>query len=254
MSEVKTVWTILPAAGAGRRMRAATPKQYLHLLDGKSVMQCTLERLLALGLQRLIVAIAPGDSRAAAVCELLDPAQQDRVEVMTTGGLERADTVLNTLQALSGRAADDDLILVHDLARPCLCGADLDAVLTTAAGSRAGAILGTPVSDTLKRCVPWARRDDLPITETVSRDLLWRALTPQVIRYAVLRQSLEQADRSRVTDEASALEQFEYEVLMVAGRSDNIKITQPEDLALAAFIYRQQHEDGMALARAPAST
>ncbi|MAM89417.1 2-C-methyl-D-erythritol 4-phosphate cytidylyltransferase [Allohahella sp. A8] len=249
MSEATPVWVVLPAAGAGRRMRAAEPKQYLRLIDTKTVMQCTLERLLGLGLERLIVAVAPGDTRAASVLELLEPEQKERVEILATGGNERADTVLNTLQALDGRAADEDLVLVHDLARPCLCRSDLDAVVTTAVASRFGAILGIPVSDTLKRCVPLARRDtELPITETVPRALLWRAMTPQVIRYAALRESLEQAERKWITDEASALEQSGKEVLMVAGRSDNIKITQPEDLALAAFLYRQQLENGLAFA------
>ena len=229
-------------------MQATEPKQYLQLLPGKTLMQCTLERLIGLGLRRIILAVAPGDARVEGIVELLPPNERQRVEIMETGGGERADTVLNTLQALQPIASDDDLVLVHDLARPCLCQGDLDAVLTAAAAASSfGAILGTPVSDTLKRCAPDdGRGTGLTISKTVPRDRLWRALTPQVMRYRVLCQSLAEANRLQVTDEASALEQSGHRVQMVAGRSDNIKVTQPEDLALAGFIYRQQLKAGTA--------
>ena len=132
---------------------------------------------------------------------------------------------------------DDDWVLVHDAARPCLRRSDIDRLLERLAGHPVGGLLGVPVRDTMKRT------DDTGLIErTVTRDNLWHAYTPQMFRFAMLRDALEEALRRKllVTDEASAMELAGHRPLMVEGHGDNIKITRPEDLALAAFYLAQQ--------------
>ncbi|WP_116474311.1 2-C-methyl-D-erythritol 4-phosphate cytidylyltransferase [Zobellella maritima] len=215
------ITAVVPAAGVGRRMGATLPKQYL-MLAGKTVLEHTLERLLShQALERIIVAIGPEDTHFPT----LSLAHEPRIS-WVPGGAERADSVLNAL-----RQVTSDFVLVHDAARPCLARADLDALL--AAGRQPdGAILACRVRDTMKR-----GDGQGGIDRTVPRDELWHALTPQCFPTVPLCQALEQALNSGVaiTDEASAMEWAGFRPRLVEGRSDNIKITRPEDLALAAF-------------------
>jgi 2-C-methyl-D-erythritol 4-phosphate cytidylyltransferase / 2-C-methyl-D-erythritol 2,4-cyclodiphosphate synthase len=141
---------------------------------------------------------------------------------------------------LASRAAADDWVLVHDAARPCLSAGDLaaltDALETQASGATAafgGAVLAAPVVDTVKR-------ESATGIETVERAGLWRALTPQVFAYAQLRQALEDAARAgvSVTDEAQAMERLGVRAALVRGSPFNIKVTQAEDLKMAAAILK----------------
>jgi len=124
-------------------------------------------------------------------------------------------------------------VLVHDAARPCLHPADLRALIEAVGQDRVGGLLALPLSDTLKAADP-----DGCSARTVPREGLWRALTPQMIRYGVLRRALAlsiERDRT-VTDEASAVEALGMRPRLVAGRADNIKVTLPGDRAMAAAI------------------
>ncbi|MBU3824041.1 MAG: 2-C-methyl-D-erythritol 4-phosphate cytidylyltransferase, partial [Candidatus Oceanisphaera merdipullorum] len=216
---------IVPAAGIGSRMAADRPKQYLTLA-GATVLEQTLSRLLehsAIG--TIIVAISPHDCWF----EQLALAAHPRIK-RVLGGAERADTVLNAMAFVT-----TDWVLVHDAARPCLHGVDLDAVLK--AGCQAqGAILASRVRDTMKR-----GDGQGAISASVARDELWHALTPQCFSTDTLRQALSGALAAGVTitDEASAMEWAGFKPQLVEGRSDNIKITRPEDLALASFFLAQ---------------
>ena len=156
------------------------------------------------------------------------------------GGAERAHTVLNGLRALETYAAPDDWVLVHDAARPCVRHADIDSLLAAVAGHADGGLLALPLNDTVKRA-----DHNGCIEETVPRTGLWRALTPQVFRLAALRDALESAMRAgvEITDEASAMEYSGARPRLVHGHADNIKITLPEDLALAElFLLEQERE------------
>jgi 2-C-methyl-D-erythritol 4-phosphate cytidylyltransferase len=156
------------------------------------------------------------------------------------GGAERAQTVLNGLRALETYAAPDDWVLVHDAARPCVRHADIDGLLAAVAGHADGGLLALPLSDTVKRA-----DHNGCIEETVPRAGLWRALTPQVFRLAALRAALESAMRAgvEITDEASAMEYSGARPRLVHGHADNIKITVPEDLALAELFLREQERE-----------
>ncbi|ALM51637.1 2-C-methyl-D-erythritol 4-phosphate cytidylyltransferase [Halomonas huangheensis] len=230
-------WLIVPAAGAGRRMGSECPKQYLCIAE-RPVLAHTLARLhLAFPEAGLCLCLQADDPYFSA--EWVPFADYRRV----SGGEERVDSVLNALRAIESEAADDDLVLVHDVARPCVSIDNLLELAREATLSASGALLATPVADTIKRDDAAGR-----VQSTEDRRGLWQAQTPQGFRYALLRQALEMAlgaegiGASLVTDEASAVEALGLAPRLVAGRRDNIKITHPEDLALAEHILAAQRQ------------
>ncbi|TQV64060.1 MAG: 2-C-methyl-D-erythritol 4-phosphate cytidylyltransferase [Halothiobacillaceae bacterium] len=220
-------WVAIPAAGIGARMLADRPKQYLGL-HGRTV----LEHALACfdghpRVRGIVLSIALDDPYwSSLVLKTSTPVH------LVPGGTERADSVLQALELLDALAEGDDWVLVHDAARPCLTREDLDRLIETVEQDAVGGILAVPVRDTMKRANAEGR-----IARTEARNGLWHALTPQMFRLGLLRSSLIQA-RERglaVTDEASAMELAGHAPMLVEGRADNIKITRPEDLALAEF-------------------
>jgi 2-C-methyl-D-erythritol 4-phosphate cytidylyltransferase len=228
-------WALVPAAGVGLRMGAQVPKQYLTL-HGRSILDHSLDRLLDHPrIEGVYLALSPDDGWWPESGFFNDP-RVTRVD----GGRERCHSVLNALYALSGCAAADDWVLVHDAARPCLRRSDLERLIEQLSDHPAGGLLGRPVHDTMKRAGP-----DRRIEATVPREGLWHAYTPQMFRLGPLRQALERAlaEGRLVTDEASAMELAGDRPLLVEGAGDNLKITRPEDLALAAF-YLEQQEGG----------
>ena len=225
-------WVVVPAAGVGRRMGGAIPKQYLPL-NGRLVIDHALERLLLHpSVDGLYLALSDGD---AWWHDAEFAGHPDLVRV--PGGTERCHSVLNALQALQLRAHRDDWVLVHDAARPCVRRADINRLIEMAGAHEIGGLLGMPVRDTMKRT---DAADS--VLETVARDHLWHAFTPQMFRLGVLFDALSGALDAGflVTDEASAIEWAGHRPVMVEGHSDNIKITHPDDLALAAYFLRQQ--------------
>ncbi|OMQ22241.1 2-C-methyl-D-erythritol 4-phosphate cytidylyltransferase [Serratia oryzae] len=222
------VIAVLPAAGIGSRMQADCPKQYLTI-GQQTILEHAIHALLRHPrISQVIVAIGPDDRQF----HRLPIAQDPRVRV-TLGGQQRADSVMAGLQL----AGDAEWVLVHDAARPCLHADDLERLLAITAHSMVGGILAAPVRDTMKR----AEVGQNAISHTVERQDLWHALTPQLFPLALLKFCLQRAldEGATVTDEASALEHCGYHPLLIAGRSDNIKVTRPEDLALAAFYLTQ---------------
>ncbi len=216
-------------------MGSSVPKQYLPLA-GRTVLEHTLDRLVSHPrIAGVLVAISENDSRWSETGFAAHP----RVE-RVAGGRERCHSVMNALQALTGRADGRDWVLVHDAARPCVSHEDLDHLIEALADHPTGGLLGMPVHDTVKRT-----DEGLAVRETVSREGLWRAFTPQMFRLRPLHDALSDAlgRELTVTDDASAMELAGHRPLMVEGRADNIKITRPEDLRLAAFYLAQQEQE-----------
>lgn len=224
------LWAVVPAAGASRRMgTASAPKQYVALA-GRTVIEWSLAALLERpDLERIAVVLAAED----AWWPDLSVASNARLTT-AVGGPERVHSVLAGLAALS-HARADDWALVHDAARPCLSSSDLARLLDKLRDDEVGGLLAAPLVDTLKR----ADSSDRVLT-TVSRDLLWRALTPQMFRFGVLKRALELAIHNNlaVTDESQAIEALGLRPRLVHGDADNIKITVPDDLARAERILR----------------
>ena len=238
MSAPPIIWGIIPAAGIGARMQAERPKQYLALA-GQTILAQSITRLMAHdAVTGIMIALAADDADWTA----LDTTQFSKQILTTTGGATRAASVhcaVNALVALGGDLTNV-WVMVHDAARPCLRLADVDALIAAAIKHPVGAVLGLPVNDTVKRTN--AAGD---IIETVSRENLWRAATPQMFRLLDLQAALVQAEQAGVlvTDDASAMEIVGKPPQMVAGHADNIKITQPQDLVQAALYLRQQQEE-----------
>lgn len=213
-------------------MRTEIPKQYLQLA-GKPVLQHTLEALAGHpAVAAVAVAISDDDSSWPAVADAVEG-----VVYVTGGGAERCHSVLAGIDALRGVADEQDWVMVHDAARPCLRAADIDRMIAELGDSTSGGILAVPVRDTLKRC-----SDALEIEQTVDRTRLWHALTPQMFRLGALREAIVAALEKGliVTDEAQAIEVAAGVVRVVEGHADNIKITHPDDLALAEIFLQAQ--------------
>jgi 2-C-methyl-D-erythritol 4-phosphate cytidylyltransferase len=221
-------FAIVPAAGSGSRFGAEKPKQYLSLL-GRPMIFHTLAALVACPqIDRVWVILSPDD----------DYWQQydwsdlgPKLETVRCGGETRAASVTNGLQAAAMMAADDDWVLVHDAARPCLSAEMLAALFSDLADDPVGGILAVPVADTLKRANAEQR-----VAATEPRDGLWQAQTPQMFRYARLLEALNHC--AEVTDEAGAIEALGLKPRLVRSDTTNLKVTYPADLALAAMILR----------------
>ncbi len=211
------------------------PKQYLQL-GGRSVIELTLSRLLN---HPRIQAVAVALGRDDAWWPDTEFADHPRV-IRAEGGVERCHSVLSGLGALDGRAGEQDWVLVHDAARPCVRRLDIDRMMDELAEHPVGGLLGVPVRDTMKRT-----DNHLAVRKTISRDGLWHAFTPQMFRFTRLRDALQAAldQGSLVTDEAGAMELAGMAPVMVEGHDDNIKVTRPADLALAEFYLQRQEDD-----------
>lgn len=212
------LYVVVPAAGTGQRMGSAVPKQYLELEPGQTILGVTVSKLQKLQPDRLVVALHAEDTRF----DQLHLSGVDRV----VGGDNRAASVLAALAVIDAR--DEDLILVHDAVRPCVRVTDINRLIALARAHSDGALLATPVIDTLKRVT------NQRVTETVERSELWQAQTPQVFQFGLLKRALLAVPAA--TDEASAVEALGLSPRICQGRADNLKITTSEDLAMARFI------------------
>lgn len=226
------LWAVVPAAGRGARFGGDVPKQYLEIV-GEPLLAHTLRTLLVHPkVQGAVVVLAEGDERWPGWREF-----EGKPLLTCIGGDARADSVLAGLTALPDSVRADDFVLVHDAARPNLSTADLDQLLERGRNDPVGAILATPVRDTLKRS-----GDDGGIDRTEPRERLWRALTPQLFRRLQLTRALEAARDAGVdiTDESMAMERQGQRPLLVEGAEDNFKITTPADLARFEFVLSQR--------------
>ena len=221
--DLPAFWAVIPAAGVGARMAADRPKQYLQL-GGRTILEHSLGCFLDHPrLKGLVVSLAIDDPYWPTLACANDPRIQ-----RADGGSERSGSVLNALLQLNALgASDDDWVLVHDAARPNLSRDDLDKLLAELADDPVGGLLAVPARDTLKRVDKHGR-----VVDTVDRSLIWQAYTPQMFRLGALHRALADslvAD-AVITDEASAMEWSGQAPRLIEGRSDNIKVTRPEDL------------------------
>ncbi|MEO8344207.1 MAG: 2-C-methyl-D-erythritol 4-phosphate cytidylyltransferase [Betaproteobacteria bacterium] len=230
------LWALVPAAGGGTRFGGATPKQYAPL-SGRPLLAWTLDCLRdALPLAGIAVNIVPDDAHYDRMIGV-----RTGVTVLREGGRTRGETVRNGLQLLATSCADDDWILVHDAARPCVPRAALQRLVAILEHDAVGGLLAVPVADTLKRGDDAV---DAPrVLRTEDRAQLWRAQTPQMFRYGLLMRALACPGADECTDEAQAVEALGLSARLVQGSRANIKVTFPDDLQLAAAILAAQAND-----------
>jgi 2-C-methyl-D-erythritol 4-phosphate cytidylyltransferase len=225
-------FAVIVAAGKSTRMNAQVPKPYLPLLN-KTVIEWTLHAFLASSLiKKVVVVIAQEDHHWSS----LKVSQHPKI-VTVIGGAERMDSCINGLEALKDIAQDDDWVLEHDAARPCLSTEALEKMLAELSKEKIGGLLAVPASDTLKRSDP-----NQYTIETVDRKNVWHALTPQGFRYGLFFKALTMAKQQGtiVTDGAQAIEMCGYQPRLFLGSKQNIKITTAEDLALAEFYLKRE--------------
>jgi len=216
-------FALIPAAGVGARMEAGSPKQYLAIA-GKPMLRHALDAFLASPLIAHTYVVVSADD---GVIDMVVPEQG--VTVLRCGGATRMDSILNGLRALHGSIAAHDQVLVHDAARPGLTPALIEKLITEVGEHAAGGLLALPVVDTVKR----AGQGGLS-AQTVPRDSLWLAQTPQMFSYALLHKALSEApDPQAITDDASAVEALGLAPRLVEGHPRNLKVTLPRDIHTA---------------------
>lgn len=235
--ELPSCWAIIPAAGMSQRMGTAVPKQYLSLKNStvlEASMSCFLRHPQIMG---LVVALHAEDSRWPNL-----KISTDKSIHSVVGGETRAESVFLALNKVIEMSESNDFVLVHDAARPCLSYSDLDLLIQKLQQDEVGGILATPISDTIKQAT--RINTILQVNKTIDRTSLWQALTPQMFRIEVLHKAFNFCFKNNigVTDEASAVEAIRQSVKIIEGRSDNIKITRPEDIHLAESILQYQNE------------
>ncbi|WP_350300867.1 2-C-methyl-D-erythritol 4-phosphate cytidylyltransferase [Peribacillus frigoritolerans] len=221
---------VIPAAGQGKRMKAGKNKLFIEL-SGIPIIVYTLR-------------VFEEDPDCRGVILSINPAEKDyfnqliaayglkKVKKLVMGGKERQQSVYNGLQH-----AEEDIILVHDGARPFINLGQISE-LTTSASLHGGAVIAVPVKDTIKKAA------NKEVVETVERSSLWAVQTPQAFRLSILKNAYEQAEAEAFlgTDDASLLERINEQVVIIEGNYDNIKITTQEDLYFAeAILHKQQH-------------
>ena len=214
---------LIPAAGVGARMGAQCPKQYMEIA-GQSVIAHTVSAFLATPrIAHVFIVVSPEDA-------YIDDLQLSsaHVTVLRCGGATRHESVTNGLlqmASLDHQIGETDWVLVHDAARPAIGSALITKLIETVAQHAVGGLLALPVVDTVKRFQDGR-------LETISREGLWLAQTPQMFRHGLLKKALLEA--SNVTDEASAIEALGLAPLLVEGHQRNSKLTRPDDFALIA--------------------
>jgi 2-C-methyl-D-erythritol 4-phosphate cytidylyltransferase len=219
---------IVPTGGSGSRIGAAVPKQYLELA-GESVLHHTLAALGAVkAIEQVFVAVQADDVRATEICRAFE-----RVTLLPTAGSLRAETVSNTLAAIQKLVHRNAWILVHDAARPCVSRVAIERLINECDEHPVGGLLALPIADTIKRGDAGGE-----VVETVSRDKMWRAQTPQMFRYETLCHALSAAPDA--TDESQAIEAVGLSPKLVLGEARNLKITYPEDIALATYFLQNK--------------
>ena len=230
--QAQDAWVVIPAAGAGRRLGSQIPKQYLSVA-GRALLAHTLAVFDRIERVRGIVVVISAQDQYWPQLGW----QGDKPVYTVTGGTERCHSVDNALRSLRQSARDDDWVLVHDAARPCLTRQDVNKMFSLLDGHAVGGLLAAPVTDTLKQADAQGE-----CVATIERADKWRALTPQMFRYAVLREALHRAIEHGVlvTDDAEAVERAGYRVRLVPGRADNIKVTSQEDLLLAEWLLQSR--------------
>jgi len=216
-------FALIPAAGVGARMEAGSPKQYLAIA-GKPMLRHALDAFLASPLIAHTYVVVSADD---GVIDTVVPEQG--VTVLRCGGATRMDSILNGLHAVHGSIDARDQVLVHDAARPGLTPALIAKLIAEVGDHAAGGLLALPVVDTVKR----ARPGSLSV-QTVPRDGLWLAQTPQMFSYALLHKALSEApDPQAITDDASAVEALGLAPKLVEGHPRNLKVTLPRDIHTA---------------------
>lgn len=228
-------YVVIPAAGTGSRMGASQPKQYLPLFNKPLIAHCLQTFAASALIDRVFVVLSAEDGDWQT--QMAEVPVSGKVKCLFCGGDTRAQTVLNGLNAIADEVESDDWVLVHDAARPGLSDALLTTLINTVKTDEVGGLLALPLADTLKKMQ--TDQDQPTVEKTISRQGLWQAQTPQMFRYAMLKEALE-IPQATPTDEAQAIENMGYHPKLVTGALRNLKVTYPQDLTVVAALMQAE--------------
>ena len=224
---------IIPAAGTGTRLGDALPKQYLDINSEPMIYHALSVLSRVRRIEKIKVILSPQDSHWQTLMGKTNLALGDRIATLPVGGQSRGESVLNGLDAMAGELNANDWVMVHDAARPCIRVELIEQFIDELQNDVIGGLLALPLADTIKR-------DDgnLRVALTMDRAGIWRAQTPQMFRYGMLRTAM--ANFSDATDEAQAIEALGHQPKLVMGDSANLKVTYAPDLKLARMLLREE--------------
>jgi 2-C-methyl-D-erythritol 4-phosphate cytidylyltransferase len=223
---LKTI-ALITAGGKGQRMQSPTAKQFL-LLGGKPILARTIAVFEACPVVDEIFVIAPQAEMAKVQTEIIEKYQYKKVLKVVRGGRRRQQSVWNGLRAIK---SDCSWVIVHDGVRPLITSELIEDGLREARQTGA-AIVALPARDTVKRLVPGGK------LQTLAREEIWLAQTPQIFEFSLLCQAHQKASQEKFTgtDDASLVERLGQSVSLIPGDYGNIKITTPEDLKIAEML------------------
>ena len=222
---------IVPASGVGTRMGSSTPKQYIRLENGLTIIDQCLKTLLEIKLiSGFVVALSSTDS----FFQSSHFYNHSKILAIAEGGKERFNSVLSALNSLNNRAQPNDWVLVHDSVRPCIKKSDIEKLIREVSNDSIGGILATSAIDTVKE------KNASGSIKTIDRKKLYMAQTPQMFRFGILKEAIESAIRmgGRITDESEAIEKLGHSIKIINGSSSNIKITTKDDIELANYFLK----------------
>lgn len=226
---------LVPAAGTGTRLGDALPKQYLDT-NGHPLIYHALAALKQVSrVSRIVVVLSPEDRHwQTLMADSASGADLDgRVGTLSAGGATRGESVANGLAALGNELNNDDWVMVHDAARPCIRTELIEQFIDELESDPVGGLLALPLADTIKLA-----DEGLRVQKTLPREAIWRAQTPQMFRYGILLKALRQMPQA--TDEAQAIEALGLQPRLVMGDSANLKVTYAPDLKLARMLLKEQ--------------
>lgn len=229
-NQAMSYFALIPAAGSGERMGGALPKQYLSLAGGPMISHALSVLASHPRIDKVFVVLAADDAHWTNYNWL---PFAGRIKILRCGGATRAESVRNGLAAMADQVGDEDWVMVHDAARPCLSHTLVDKLIAGVSEEDVGGILAMPVADTLKRGIGGA------IVETVPREHMWQAQTPQMFRHGVLSEALTTLTPA-ITDEASAVEAIGLQPRLIESESSNLKVTYPFDMQIAEWVLQSR--------------
>ena len=224
---------IVPAAGTGTRLGDAMPKQYLGINDRPLLFHALHALSTVSRIADITVVLSPDDRHWQNYKSDWDALGMN-VSTARVGGNSRGETIINGLDAVAARlqVRADDWVLVHDAARPCIRPDLIERFIDELENDPVGGLLALPLSDTIKFDDGNAR-----VQKTIPREHLWRAQTPQMFRFQMLRTALGTCPEA--TDEAQAIEALGHRPKLVMGDSANLKVTYAQDLKLARMLLNE---------------
>jgi 2-C-methyl-D-erythritol 4-phosphate cytidylyltransferase len=224
------VVAVIPAAGVGKRMGTGINKPFLHIGNKPILAQTLLRFEYSTNVSEVYVVVSKSEEIRCRE-DIVKKYNLKKVTKIVIGGVERHDSVRNGLNAIESKC---DIVMIHDGIRPFITTQLIDECISKTLQYNAS-VVATPIKETVKAISP-----DGEIIETLDRNKLWLAQTPQTFKYDIIKRAYENASQNNIcgTDDSSLVELLGVKVKIIVGSYENIKITTPEDLIIAEALLK----------------